>query len=114
MRKRILRILVSRCDRTVLMKGKASSASMLCALGAGKKPVYAHLHTGKWFCLLEKGGSKGKGRALSILLPVVVKQPQRGKKKGNHEVERKNVIILTIPYRKKEKSICDKTGPADF
>lgn len=87
------------------MKGKAASAPMLCALGSGKKPVYAHLYNGKRFCLFEKGGNKGKGHSLSILLPVVVKQPQRGKKKGNHEVERKNVIISTIPYRKKEKRL---------
>lgn len=42
---------------------------------------------------------------MSILLPVVVKQPQRGKKKGNHEVERKNVIISVIPYRKRKKCL---------
>jgi len=56
-----------------------------------------------------------KKLCMSVLLPVVVKQPQRGKKKGNHEVERENVIISIIPYRKKEKKcICDKTGLVDF
>lgn len=48
----------------VLIETKATGASMLCALGSSKKPVYAlvsHLHIGKWLGLFEKGESKGKG-----------------------------------------------------
>lgn len=53
---------------------------------------------------------------MPILLPVVVKQPQRCKKKWNHKVERENVIILIIPYRgkKKKKRGSDKIGLGIF